>query len=203
MPNPLGIVSISDTGVIAILHTTTGVIRITDATNDKRLITAHNSGIRCMTLNSNGSMIATASERGTVIRVFSTTTGDKLREFRRGADAAEIYSIAFSNDSKKIACSSSKGTVHVFLMDRQSGGSHSNQTSQLTLLGSIFSYFSSEWSFSKSDSDKELLSVPNIIAFDQDATSILVVTMDGNYIRLNFDEKGEMTRVGFNNFLKS
>lgn len=32
----------------------------------------------------------------------------------RGADRAEIYSICFSPNSQLLACSSDKGTVHVF-----------------------------------------------------------------------------------------
>jgi WD40 repeat protein len=33
---------------------------------------------------------------------------------RRGSDKAEIYSIAFDKNSHWIACSSDKGTIHIF-----------------------------------------------------------------------------------------
>ena len=33
---------------------------------------------------------------------------------RRGSDKAEIYSIAFDRNSTFIACSSDKGTIHIF-----------------------------------------------------------------------------------------
>jgi WD40 repeat protein len=41
-------------------------------------------------------------------------TGDLLQELRRGADKAEIYSIAFNQNSAMLACTSDKGTVHIF-----------------------------------------------------------------------------------------
>jgi WD40 repeat protein len=33
---------------------------------------------------------------------------------RRGSDSAEVFSIAFDPVSKFIACSSDKGTIHIF-----------------------------------------------------------------------------------------
>lgn len=41
---------------------------------------------------------------------------------RRGADRAEIYSICFSPNSQLLACSSDKGTVHVFGMTTEGSG---------------------------------------------------------------------------------
>ncbi len=37
-----------------------------------------------------------------------------MLQLRRGADRADIYSIAFSANAQWLACSSDKGTVHVF-----------------------------------------------------------------------------------------
>lgn len=37
-----------------------------------------------------------------------------MQEVRRGAEKAEIYSLAFDMGSKFIACSSDRGTVHIF-----------------------------------------------------------------------------------------
>ncbi len=37
-----------------------------------------------------------------------------MSQLRRGADRADIYSIAFSANAQWLACSSDKGTVHVF-----------------------------------------------------------------------------------------
>ncbi len=55
-----------------------------------------------------------APVQGTLIRVFDTATGQALQELRRGADRAEIYSLAFNYNSMWLAVSSDKGTVHVF-----------------------------------------------------------------------------------------
>lgn len=67
-----------------------------------------------MTLNYNGSLLATASDKGTLIRIFETEEGAPLQEVRRGSDKAEIYSITFDKSSRWIACSSDKGTIHIF-----------------------------------------------------------------------------------------
>ena len=67
-----------------------------------------------MALNFAGTLLATASDKGTLIRIFSTEDGAPLQEVRRGSDKAEIYSITFDRHSNWIACSSDKGTIHIF-----------------------------------------------------------------------------------------
>lgn len=62
--------------------------------------------------------MATASDKGTLIRIFRTDDGAPLQEVRRGSDKAEIYSIAFDKNSKWIACSSDKGTIHIFTVTK-------------------------------------------------------------------------------------
>jgi WD40 repeat protein len=37
---------------------------------------------------------------------------------RRGSDKAEIYSISFDKNSNWIACSSDKGTIHIFTVSK-------------------------------------------------------------------------------------
>lgn len=44
-----------------------------------------------------------------------------LMQLRRGADRAEIYSLAFSSNAQWLAVSSDKGTVHVFTLKVDSG----------------------------------------------------------------------------------
>lgn len=44
--------------------------------------------------------------------------GAKLRELRRGADTAQIFSLAFSPEADFLALSSDKGTVHVYILDQ-------------------------------------------------------------------------------------
>jgi len=78
------------------------------------LIPAHETSLSCFALNFDGTLLATSSEKGTLIRIFDTSTGRNLQELRRGADKAEIYSLAFNYNSYWLACSSDKGTVHIF-----------------------------------------------------------------------------------------
>ena len=59
-------------------------------------------------------MLATSSDKGTLIRIFSTDDGTALQEVRRGSDKAEIYCISFDKNANWIACSSDKGTIHIF-----------------------------------------------------------------------------------------
>ena len=80
------------------------------------LIEAHESALAAFALNLDGSRLATASETGTLIRIFDTATGAALQEVRRGADKAEIYSIAFSPTTQWLACSSDRGTIHIFAL---------------------------------------------------------------------------------------
>ncbi|UJR28331.1 hypothetical protein I4U23_009573 [Adineta vaga] len=86
-----------------------------DMSYNPRIIQAHTSELAAIALNQMGTLLATASKRGTLIRVFSTTgLCEKLYEFRRGSDTADIHSIAFSFDSSFLCVSSDKGTVHLY-----------------------------------------------------------------------------------------
>lgn len=69
-------------------------------------------------MNYDGSLLATASDKGTLIRIYRTDTGEFLHEVRRGSDKAEIYSICFNSSSKLLACSSDKGTIHIFSLEK-------------------------------------------------------------------------------------
>lgn len=81
-----------------------------------RFITAHDSALACLALTLDGKRLATASVKGTLLRIWNTADGTKLQEVRRGADRAEIYSIAFSSAAHFLALCSDKGTVHVFAL---------------------------------------------------------------------------------------
>lgn len=63
--------------------------------------------------------------------MFDTYSGELLQELRRGMDRAEIYSIAFNAASTFLACSSCKGTVHIFSLQGAGGegGAASTPTS--------------------------------------------------------------------------
>ena len=80
----------------------------------KRVMRVHNNALRCFALSPDGTVLATASDGGTLIRVFDTKTQDQTQEFRRGVDQAVIYSLAISDGNRWLACTSDKGTIHIF-----------------------------------------------------------------------------------------
>ena len=90
------------------------------------IIKAHDTELSQMALNNDGSRLASASEKGTLIRLWDTATGDALREFRRGMDRAEIYCVCFDPNSTYLACSSDKGTIHIFSLADPSVNATSN-----------------------------------------------------------------------------
>uniref|UniRef100_A0A673MHA0 WD repeat domain phosphoinositide-interacting protein 4-like n=1 Tax=Sinocyclocheilus rhinocerous TaxID=307959 RepID=A0A673MHA0_9TELE len=78
-----------------------GSLQLVDLSNTKPgsssapfTINAHQSEIACLALNQPGSVVASASRKGTLIRLFDTTTRDKLVELRRGTDPATLYCLA-------------------------------------------------------------------------------------------------------------
>ncbi|RYO95622.1 hypothetical protein DL764_007644 [Monosporascus ibericus] len=76
---------------------TSGQVQVVHLANGSvTIIPAHNSSLRALQLSSDGELLATASEKGTLIRIFSTNSGAKIAERRRGAEAATVYSMRFS-----------------------------------------------------------------------------------------------------------
>jgi WD repeat-containing protein 45 len=116
--NPKGICALSADQNLSVLATPDkqkGQVKVTVyEKNNSFVIAAHQSSLSCMALNFTGNLLATASDKGTLIRIFSTEDGAPLQEVRRGSDKAEIYSITFDKHSNWIACSSDKGTIHIF-----------------------------------------------------------------------------------------
>lgn len=86
--------------------------------NNQHTIEAHTSSLSQIALNYSGTVLATASDKGTLIRLFSTEDATAIQEVRRGSDKAEIYSISFDRQSNWIACSSDKGTIHIFAVNK-------------------------------------------------------------------------------------
>lgn len=110
----------SNNTVLACPGLSPGCVRVQlyDQANKTVLISAHETALMCFSLNFDGTKLATASEKGTLIRIFDTSSGKLMQELRRGADRAEIYSIAFNYNSQWLAVSSDKGTVHVYSLGK-------------------------------------------------------------------------------------
>jgi WD40 repeat protein len=142
VPNPRGLCALCshlDHNVLACPGRQRGQVRVDLYHLQKTtVIPAHESELMALALNQDGTMLATASERGTLLRVFSTHTGKLQYEFRRGAERAVIQSIAFNPTSTFLACTSDKGTIHVFKLGAlgtpvalsESGGGSQQQQQQ-------------------------------------------------------------------------
>jgi WD40 repeat protein len=170
------------------------------------LINAHESGISFLALNNEGTLLATASDKGTLIRIFKTDNGKFLQELRRGKDKAEIYSICFDPSSNFIACSSDKGTIHIWSLATthkklKENGEDSNSTNtsntvevpknQKSVFSKVFGgYFDSEWSFAQFR-----LGDPRCICAFGPNNSIIAISSLGWYYQATFDTKknGECT----------
>ena len=96
-----------------------GVNKITIKNYEEKKLftyTAQEDSVSKMNINSSGTLIATSNENGTTIRIHSCKDGVFLQEFKRGHEKAKINYICFDNDSKLMAVSSSRGTIHIFSM---------------------------------------------------------------------------------------
>lgn len=85
-----------------------------DSFKEKLQIPAHNTVLGCLSLNDQATHLATSSLKGTVIRVFDTSSGDKLHELRRGLKTANLYSLSFTCNGEYLCCTSDSETIHVF-----------------------------------------------------------------------------------------
>lgn len=154
--NPTGICALSSSKgkVFLCPGMEPGTVNIVNyAEGTERTVQCHDSPLRTITMNttfddekkahsSGDTVFATTSERGTLVRVFDVATQTQLKELRRGHDACEIYNVEFSNDSKCLVVTSSKGNVHVFSLSKD----FDNVTSRASFLGSVSSYLGSKWS---------------------------------------------------------
>jgi len=223
------------------------------------LIKAHDADLAQFALNSDGSRIASASEKGTLIRLWNCHNGEPLKELRRGMDRAEIYCICFNQTSTFLACSSDKGTVHIYSLSANTINPTSNNTTNPTATSAKFRsesfhetsttsitttntannattsehdslsnptsttnkqmggmgitflkgilpvsmvprYFDSEWSFAQVRG----IEGKSICAFSsRDATSIVVVCADGNFIVSSFEVPGDCPRITTKRFMNT
>ena len=226
-PNPRGLVALCphpSNNVLACPGVNRGHVRVElyDA-RKSTIITAHESDLARLALSGDGALVATASDKGTLLRVFDTHTGAQLRELRRGVDRAAVYSIAFDAEAKFLACSSDKGTVHIFSLGDGGGarrvdgdpapraappappaGAPANARSNLSFLrrvipGLASSYLESEWSFAQVHG----LDAPTLCAFGAEPGTVVVVGADGSFLVSRFADGGECERVSFAKFIRS
>ncbi|GFY94870.1 transducin/WD40 repeat-like superfamily protein [Actinidia rufa] len=194
--NPKGLCEVSHLSTSMVLvcpGLQKGQVRVEHyASKRTKFITAHDSRIACFALTHDGMLLATASSKGTLVRIFNTLDGSLLQEVRRGADRAEIYSLAFSSTAQWLALSSDKGTVHVFSLkvDSVSVGIERTRSapeptlstppavSSLSFIrGVLPKYFSSEWSVAQFRLQE---GSQYIVAFGHEKDTIVILGMDGS-----------------------
>ncbi|CAH1441704.1 unnamed protein product [Lactuca virosa] len=133
--NPKGLCDVSQASgnfVLVCLGLRKGQVRVEHyASKRTKFILAHDSRIACFALSQNGHMLATASNKGTLVCIFNTHDGSLLHEVRRGADRAEIHSLAFSPTAEWLAVSSDKGTIHVFSITSVDNPDHITSSSRM------------------------------------------------------------------------
>ncbi|KAI5921903.1 WD40-repeat-containing domain protein [Camillea tinctor] len=112
--NLLGLCCLTDKYLVFPGRTSGQVQVVQLATDSVSIIPAHSSSLRALQLSSDGELLATASEKGTLIRVFATGSCAKVAERRRGSESATIYSLRFSPLGNMLACTSDKGSLHIF-----------------------------------------------------------------------------------------
>jgi WD40 repeat protein len=223
LENPRGLIALcpdSSSVVLACPGVTKGNVRVELYDLRKsQLIPAHESELAAIALNQQGTRLATASDKGTLIRVFDTHTGELLKELRRGMERAFINCIIFNKTCDVLACSSDKGTCHIFsLLSKKANdntpqekpppvvedeNSSKNATSNFSLLRRIIpgvpKYVDSEWSFAQVRG----LEPQTICAFGQDPGTLIVVGADGSYLLTNFAQGGECEKVTFSRFVRA
>ncbi|CAL4972283.1 unnamed protein product [Urochloa decumbens] len=217
-PNPKGLCAVSQQpGSIVLVcpGVQKGQIRVEHyGARKTKFINAHTSRVACFALSQDGRLIATASTKGTLVRIYNAAEGNLLQEVRRGADRAEIYSLAFSNNLQYLSVSSDKGTIHVFNLKINVGSTANDKpmpapdpevphiSPPLSFIkGVLPKYFHSEWSVAQFRLHE---GEQYIVAFGHEKNTVAVVGMDGSFYRCQFDpvNGGEMLQLECYNFLK-
>jgi len=196
LPNPKGICVFSverEKAVVAYPGKEIGNVEIEDLISSRRTqIQAHNGSISCLALNYDGTLVATASTKGTLIRIFETSSGNKVRELRRGSTQCTMNSIAFSHDNVNLACTSDKGTLHVWNI-----ANHKNRTSTLTFLKYVvdIDYMASEWSMSSYSG----IGPSSECAFPPDKSdTVYILNSLGNFLEFKVEQSDTMLQETHN-----
>lgn len=106
------------------------------------------------------------------------TQSTLLAEFRRGADFADIYSIAFSPMSTRLCVVSDKSTLHVFNIPETICTS-----ARSSVMSFLPKYFSSDWSFAHYHIPEESRFTTMFFGNDQ----IFIVTNNNSFYHVKID----------------
>ncbi|ELP92139.1 WD repeat domain phosphoinositide-interacting protein, putative [Entamoeba invadens IP1] len=193
-PNPRGLIAVSssDKKIIAYPSTEDGKVIVSNLeTGASASIEAHKHIISAMSLSPEANLLVTASSEGTLFRVWDTARGEKVGEFRRGKNAAEIYSISFSQDGKFIVTNSNRGTIHLYTL--QQDGDVANKESKFSKIVPGFSgvYGCCEFSITPEVYTSVFFGWQN-----SPSMSVMAITQEGSFMKFNITtDKGKMTMV--------
>jgi len=145
--NPRGLCAVcsaKDNAVMACLGKSVGEVVVENYSQSAPpiKISAHNNPISQMALSLDGTKLATTSTVGTLVRLFNTSNGEKLHEFRRGANSAEIQSLAFNRNGTALVLSSNKGTIHIYSCT----DNNENRQSSFSFMSGVVPILGSTWS---------------------------------------------------------
>lgn len=187
--NKLGVFGVSNNprkNVFAFPERRNGFLTVKNAEENKSIsFKSNSSSLGCTEVNYDGTLIAACSVRGTVIRIYNEK-GDLMQELRRGSEAAIVYSIAFDLENKFLACSSDRGTIHIFFVNihSQSGVNQKTFIGKLTSkLGIQNHYLNSERSFAQLRINSYC---KTLCAFGPNNT-IYAINKDGFFYQAKFD----------------
>lgn len=118
------------------------------------------------------------------------TTGlcERVFEFRRGTDTADIYSIAFSFDCSFLSVSSDKGTVHIYAL-------RDTKSNRKTVLSHAINDASGDLCNFKADSD-----YPCVCTFSG-LSHVVATSFTGAFHKYKFVSEGKCFREEFELFL--
>jgi hypothetical protein len=168
---------------------------------------AHEGALRAIALTADGSKLATASVRGTVIRVWDVAFSTCMQEFRRGVERATVTCLNWSWDSSWLACSSDKGTTHIFQLAADDATTEKKEESYTQKLwGSVVK--SMDGDAKKSVCQVRGVPHPQACAFVAEASNLIAVAgwdADGNGVLLlsEFTANQEPRRVGYHVLCKT
>ena len=162
------------------------------------IIHAHSTRISCVSLNNDGTLFATASDKGTLIRIFKVNNGELYREFRRGKDKAEIFSLSFSNQNEFLCITSDRKTVHIFNLVQEYENDDENKPKIVPeskgVIGNLKKIFyrvpSSFVKLERSFALYRINELKSICTFGE-SDNLFVVSYDdkGKFYHINFDKK--------------
>ena len=192
--NPKGLIAVStsDKKVIAYPSVEEGKVVVVNLENGTSVtIEAHKHDMAAMCLSPEANLLVTASSEGTLFRVWDTTSGEKVGEFRRGKAAADIYTVNFSQDSKFIVTNSNRGTIHVYSLAQ--GGDALNKESKFS---KFVPGFSGVYSCCDTSIPPEIYTACFFGWQNSPTVSIMAITIQGKFYKYTMKtEKGKVSLV--------